>query len=175
MQVQSGGQYLAERPMHAQPQHAQPQSASGRPSWHSEADAQTRNHVLQLMCVENSSLCPNSVDFLLVSLLPLPTSSYQIFSKRRPGVQQPWSNRLPDFIRRLEDALYRVARSKVCLLVCDKIGSRAAPCEACVLPAGGVHGHADPGGSPAGCGKEICEPTGKWPDWPRLGSQWPHG
>eukprot|EP00798_Chlamydomonas_sp_ICE-L_P023037 gene23037-30232_t len=37
---------------------------------------------------------------------------YQIFSKRRPGQMQSWSNRLPDFIRRLEEALYRTAHSK---------------------------------------------------------------
>ena len=40
--------------------------------------------------------------------------SYRLFSQRqRAGATQEWNDKLPDFVRRLEEALYRTARSKV--------------------------------------------------------------
>eukprot|EP00798_Chlamydomonas_sp_ICE-L_P008174 gene8174-1430_t len=37
---------------------------------------------------------------------------YQIYAKRRPKQVQAWGNKLPEFIKRLEEVLYRYARSK---------------------------------------------------------------
>lgn len=41
-------------------------------------------------------------------------NSYRLFSARqRAGATQEWNDKLPDFVRRLEEALYRTAHSKV--------------------------------------------------------------
>jgi hypothetical protein len=39
--------------------------------------------------------------------------SFQLFARRKPNCNQDWQRKLPDFVKRLEEALYRAARSKV--------------------------------------------------------------
>ena len=39
--------------------------------------------------------------------------SFSLFAQRKPNVNQDWQRKLPDFVRRLEEALYRAARSPV--------------------------------------------------------------
>ena len=39
--------------------------------------------------------------------------SFKLFSQRKPSVTAEWQEKLPDFVRRLEEALYRTASSKV--------------------------------------------------------------
>ena len=39
--------------------------------------------------------------------------SYRLFNQRKPNVAHEWRAKLPDFIKRLEDGLYRAARSQV--------------------------------------------------------------
>ena len=39
--------------------------------------------------------------------------SLKLFQRRKPSVTKEWQNKLPDFVRRLEEALYRSAQSKV--------------------------------------------------------------
>lgn len=42
------------------------------------------------------------------------TASYRLFQARNQNnVNTEWAQKLPDFVRRLEDALYRTAASKV--------------------------------------------------------------
>lgn len=53
----------------------------------------------------------------MASVLTIPTvhaCSFKIFQARKAGVTSQWNQRLPDFVKRLEEALYRAARSKVC-------------------------------------------------------------
>jgi hypothetical protein len=44
----------------------------------------------------------------------------QLFKNRKPHVTPEWQQRLPDFVKRLEEALYRSAATKVkcCLCYC---------------------------------------------------------
>lgn len=44
--------------------------------------------------------------------------SLLLFQKRKPRVSQEWQQKLPEFVKRLEESLYRDAASKVmCLSV----------------------------------------------------------
>lgn len=38
---------------------------------------------------------------------------YALFQKRKPGGQNQWSEKLPDFVKRLEHALFNSASTKV--------------------------------------------------------------
>ena len=42
-----------------------------------------------------------------------PVRRYQLFAARKPVVTSEWQNKLPDFVKRLEEALYRCAPNKV--------------------------------------------------------------
>jgi hypothetical protein len=39
--------------------------------------------------------------------------SFALFQKRKPGGQNQWSEKLPDFVKRLESALFNSAQTKV--------------------------------------------------------------
>lgn len=41
------------------------------------------------------------------------TCSFTLFQKRKPGGQNQWSEKLPDFVKRLEAALFNSAATKV--------------------------------------------------------------
>lgn len=45
--------------------------------------------------------------------------SFTLFARRKPDVNQDWQRKLPDFIKRLEEALYRLADSRVRLRFCS--------------------------------------------------------
>lgn len=53
--------------------------------------------------------------FLLWVMLSVgwPWNSLHLFKKRKPHVTPEWQQRLPDFVKRLEEALYLNAASKV--------------------------------------------------------------
>lgn len=38
---------------------------------------------------------------------------FTLFAQRKPNVNQDWQRKLPDFVKRLEEALYRAAHNKV--------------------------------------------------------------
>lgn len=48
-----------------------------------------------------------------------------VFRTRKPGLTDEWKHKLPDFVLRLEEAVYRGARSKVRISICDKRERRA--------------------------------------------------
>jgi hypothetical protein len=41
-----------------------------------------------------------------------PMNSFTLFQKRKPGNQNQWSEKLPDFVKRLEAALFNSAATK---------------------------------------------------------------
>jgi hypothetical protein len=43
--------------------------------------------------------------------------SYHLFRKKRPNFPPEWAMKFPDFVRRLEEALYRNAQTKVSFIV----------------------------------------------------------
>lgn len=62
--------------------------------------------------------------------------SFSLFARRKPNCNQDWQRKLPDFVKRLEEALYRAARSKVGSW---ELGARCALCAGLVstmLPRG---------------------------------------
>jgi hypothetical protein len=72
----------------------------------------------------------------------VPPCSFQLFQKRKPGGQNQWSEKLPDFVKRLEHALFSTASTKVgsftpCCSTLPRVGGHAADCIHCVV-AGGV-------------------------------------
>lgn len=46
-------------------------------------------------------------------MFPPRSRSLKLFQQRKPSVTTEWQSKLPDFVRRLEEALYRSAASKV--------------------------------------------------------------
>jgi hypothetical protein len=55
----------------------------------------------------------------VISLYPLflIAFSYHLFRKKRPNFPPEWAMKFPDFVRRLEEALYRNAQTKVSFIV----------------------------------------------------------
>lgn len=47
-----------------------------------------------------------------------------VFRTRKPGLTDEWKHKLPDFVLRLEEAVYRGARSKVRISICDERRAR---------------------------------------------------
>lgn len=38
---------------------------------------------------------------------------FRLFMQRKPGLQNQWNDKLPDFVKRLEGALFQAAKSQV--------------------------------------------------------------
>jgi hypothetical protein len=98
-------------------QSQQTQHSLATPWWQSSNDLEDRKKLINKMCVVLElqswllSGCSSSNLFLTGSLFPC--HSYTLFSQRKPNVTAEWQDKLPDFVKRLEEALYRNARSKV--------------------------------------------------------------
>lgn len=87
------------------------------------------------------SICP----WLCV---PPRARSLKLFQQRKPSVTTEWQSKLPDFVRRLEEALYRSAASKVGGCTCEALpprcraGSQPSATFYREVPAAMVRGHA---------------------------------
>lgn len=54
---------------------------------------------------------------------------YTLFQQRKPGVQNQWSEKLPDFVKRLEQALFNEAKTKASLPACAVVDSGQQGCQ----------------------------------------------
>lgn len=76
-------------------------------------------------------LCgPKPSSPLLLTLLDV--CRFTLFASRKPNVNQDWQRKLPDFVKRLEEALYRAARSKVSQM--PRLLGPAFPLVSTILP-----------------------------------------
>lgn len=72
-----------------------------------------RQQIIHHMCVLSGAPLNN---FLVVALSRDTTQlrcRYQLFRTKKPVVSPEWQQKLPLFVRRLEEVLYRNAKSKV--------------------------------------------------------------
>ncbi|KAK9829143.1 hypothetical protein WJX72_004144 [[Myrmecia] bisecta] len=76
----------SQAPQVQTPAHQQAGNPPGWRTWHTEADVPQRQQLINHMS--------------------------KLFSARKPNAAKEWDEKLPDFVRRLEEALYRTAASK---------------------------------------------------------------
>ncbi|OAE28004.1 hypothetical protein AXG93_2646s1060 [Marchantia polymorpha subsp. ruderalis] len=87
-------------------------SAQGHRTWHQESDnLGLRRTVVDNMCSSWLILC--YMRYLLLITSSEYMQSLSLFQKRRGPVTAEWQQKLPDFVKRLEEGLYRQAMTKV--------------------------------------------------------------
>ncbi len=93
--------------------HVPPQAAPQRwrKEWHSESDYPDRRQLIQHMWVELLCLCLKLHE--VTCSREVYTCRFHLLTQRKPNVTQEWKEKLPDFVKRLEEALYQGAGSKV--------------------------------------------------------------
>ena len=89
---------------------AQGQPQRWRRDWHSESDIGDRRQLIQHMYVAICAIGSSAAKYSLTSGV---ICRFQLLTQRKPNVTQEWKEKLPDFVKRLEEALYQGAASKV--------------------------------------------------------------
>ena len=99
-------QVASNLPNHV-PAQGQPQRL--RRNWHSESDVTERRQLIQHMYVAEGRF--DKAEAVIHKRCYY--CRFQLLTQRKPNVTQEWKEKLPDFVKRLEEALYQNAASKV--------------------------------------------------------------
>jgi hypothetical protein len=98
-------------------------------TWQSDADLDIRKNVINQMCVswtrkllESCSVMPARVSAEVLCC------RYTLFKNKRPKVAGDWQQKLPEFTRRLEELLYKRARTPVrlCLRTIQRVNTEGS-------------------------------------------------